>query len=538
MNDGIHLRRATGQTARGVRRWPVRLLLAMAALVVTAGAAVAADPDPPLIEAVKHQDLMAVNRLLADGADPNVRQSDGATALHWAVHREDAEIVTSLIEAGADVDAVNRLGASALFLAAEGGNATMLQRLLESGADPNLALPLGETPIMTAARSGTVQGVRHLIGAGADVNLSERSRGQTALMWAAAQGHHDVVQALIDADVDIEARSTVRPRLMYADASNGGAFDQGIVEKLGGYSALLFAARQGDTAIADLLLTAGADVDGQAGNGATPLVVATHSGHAPLARLLLERGADPDAMGAGYNALHAAVLRGDLDTVVALLEHGADPDVRLLRATPVQRASEDWTLKTAMVSATPFWLAATFREPEIMRALAEGGADATLDTTELWRKGRERSDRVEPSEPEVVGGFVSPLQAAVRGSSDRGRYYILPNDDPVGEEQLALAAVTVAADLGVDVDHADFTGAMALHDAAARNLTSIVRFLAERGADVNAKNGRGRTPLDVAVASSRRPSFASLGPDWSGPNAIDVLEEFGAIRSDQTARGR
>ncbi len=521
-----------------VRRWPVRSLLVMAALVVTAGAG-AADQDPPLIEAVKRQDTGAVNRLLADGADPNVRQSDGATALHWAVHREDTEIVTSLIEAGADVDAVNRLGASALFLAAQGGNATMLRRLLESGADPNLALPLGETPIMTAARSGTVEGVRHLINIGADVNLSERSRGQTALMWAAAQGHHDVVQALIDADVNIEARSTVRPRLMYADAQNGGAFDQGFVENLGGFSALLFAARQGDTAMADLLLTAGADVDGQAGNGATPLVLATHSGHAPLARLLLERGADPDAMGAGYNALHAAVLRGDLGTVVALLEHGADPDVRLVRPTPVQRASEDWSLKTAMVSATPFWLAATFREPEIMRALAEGGADATLNTTELLRKGRERSDRVEPSEPVVGGGFVSPLQAAVRGASDRGRFYFIANDDPVGEEQLALEAVTVAADVGVDMDHADFTGAMALHDATQRNLTSIVRFLAERGADVNAKNGRGQTPLDVAVSASRRRAFIpSLGPDFSGPSVIDVLEEFGAIRSDPTAGAR
>ncbi len=531
-------------------RWPFRSLLVMAAVVVSiaapagassavpASAADVADPDPPLIEAVKRQDTEAVARLLASGVDPDVRQSDGATALHWAVHREDAETVTLLIEAGADVDAVNRLGASALFLAAQGGNATMLRRLLESGADPNLALPLGETLVMTAARSGTVQGVRDLIQAGADINLSERSRGQTALMWAAAQGHHKVVQALIEADVNIAARSTVRPRLMYTDATNGGAFDQGMVENLGGFSALLFAARQGDTAIADLLLTAGADVDGQAGNGASPLVVAIHSGHPALARLLLERGADPDAIDAGYNALHAAVLRGDLDSVVALLEHGADPDVRLLRATPVQRASEDWALKTAMVSATPFWLAATFREAEIMHALAEGGADPTLNTTELWRKGRERSDRDEPSEPRVAGGFVSPLQAAVRGASDRGRFYILPNDDPVGEERLALAAVTVGADLGIDLDHADFTGAMALHDAAQRNLTSIVRFLAERGADVNATNGRGRTPLDVAVTSSRFPSFASLGPDWSGPNAIDILEEFGAVRSNQSARRR
>ena len=72
-----------------------------------------------------------------------------------------------------------------------------------------------------------------------------------------------------------------------------------------------------------------------------------------------------------------------------------------------------------------------------------------------------------------------------------------------------------------------------LHDAAARNLTSIVRLLCERGADVNVKNGRGLTPLDLAVAASRRRPFLLPGPDWSGPSTIDVLEEFGAIRSDQ-----
>jgi hypothetical protein len=116
---------------------------------------------------------------------------------------------------------------------------------------------------------------------------------------------------------------------------------------------------------------------------------------------------------------------------------------------------------------------------------------------------------------------------------------LIANDDPVGEEKLALEAVTVAVDVGVDMDHADFTGAIALHDAAQRNLTSIVRFLVERGADVNAENGRGQTPLDVAVSASRRRSFIpSPGPDFSGPSVIDLLEEFGAIGSEQPARAR
>lgn len=532
MDLGTLFRRGDQRASQSEKRLSVGLLLATVALVVTAsGAARAADGD--LIEAARHQGAEAVQQLLAGGADPDVRQADGATALHWATYQEDIDTVASLIEAKADVNAVNRLGASPLYLAAKSGNANLIERLLEAGANPNLALQIGETPLMTAARSGTAEGVLHLIEAGADVNASESSRGQTALMWATAQGHVDVARVLIEAGADLEARSKVRSRLMYTQAPNGGAFDQGMVEQLGGYSPLLFAASQGHVELARLLLSAGADVEGVAGNDASPLVVATHSGHSDLARLLLEQGADANAIGAGYNALHAAVLRGDLDTVAALLEHGANPDVRLQRATPVQRASEDWALKAPLVSATPYWLAASFREPQIMRALEQGGADPLLTTEELWSVPRDRASRLDPPSPTSVGGFASSVQAAIRGASDRGRYYVLANEDPLGEEQLALEAVIVAADHGANLNHRDFTESTALHDAAVRALASVVRELAERGADINALDGRGRTPLDLAVVAEGRTSFFGFDLSVPGPSAREILEGFGAVRSER-----
>jgi len=523
-------RQGNGRTSLDKKRLNLRMVLMMLALVVTAGAARGA--NPPLIEAVRHQDTQTMQQLLNDGIDPNEQQADGATALHWAAYQEDVNMLTALIEAGADVNIVNRLGASSLYLAAKSGNAELIGRLLEVGANPNLSLQIGETPLMTAARAGTAEGVRYLLDAGADVNPSENSRGQTALMWAVAQGHVEVSQQLINAGANVEARSKVRSRLMYADATNGGAFDQGIVEQQGGYSPLLFAARNGHVEIARLLITAGAEVDGVAGNNTTPLVVATHSGHSAFARLLLEQGADANSIGAGYNALHAAVLRGDLDTVNALLNRGADPDVRLQRPTPVQRASEDWALKTPLVSGTPYWLAANFRESEIMLALAQGGADPLLTNEELWRQQRDRASRLDPPAPEAIGGFASSVQAAIRGASDRGRFYVIANPDPIGEEQLALEAVIVAAEHGVNLNHTDFTESTALHDAAARNLATVVRELAERGADINALNGRGQTPLDVATASAGRTLFyAPDQPTSDGPTVSEVLEEFGAARS-------
>jgi ankyrin repeat protein len=482
--------------------------------------------DPPLIEAVKNEDVEAVSTLLRGRAAVNERQSDGATALHWGAYRDDLDIVDMLLRAGADVNAVNRLGASPLWLAAMNGSAQLMGRLLEAGADANVALPEGETPLMTAARAGTAAGVRLLVAAGADVEARESTRDQTALMWAVAQGHHHVVRELIDAGADVTARSKVRPRLMSNEGVFGGAFDSAVVENLGDFTPLMFAARRGDVESARLLLASGADINDIAGNNASALVMAIHSGHSPLAEFLLDNGADPNADGAGYTALHAAVLRGELEAVKALLAHGADPNPRLKRATPGRRSSEDWMLKLRYESATPFWLAALYREPEIMRALAEGGAEPLLTTMELWRRVGDRAGGVGP--PEVIGGFITPIMAALQGTSDRGRF-VTSSPDPMSEERLTLETVSVAADLGVDVNAADQSGTTALHEAAARNLKTIIRFLGERGALLDVTNSAGRTPLDLAKAGAGRgQALVGQGPTWPSPNAVDVLLDLGA----------
>lgn len=482
-----------------------------------------------LINAVRDQDLQLVQQLLDGDANPDAPQSDGATALHWATYHEDTTITAALIAGGADVDAVNRLGASPLYLAAKSGNAELITILLNAGADPDVALPLGETPLMTASRSGTVAGVRALLEAGADVNVSEQSRYQTALMWATAQGHVDVARLLVNAGADLEARSKVRSRLMFADASNGGAFDQGIMENLGGFTPLLFAASNGDVEMARLLLSAEANIEGLAGNGTSPLVVAAHSGHGELARLFLQQGADANTIEAGYNALHASILRGDLATVQALLEHGADPNARLLRPTPVQRASEDWALKAPLVGATPYWIAANFREAEIMLALSAAGADPLLTNEGLMSRPRKREDR-ESYTPTIVGGYETALQAAIKGDSTRGRYYVQPNPDPVGEEQLALAAVVTAIEEGVDVNHVDYTQSTALHDAAARGLPNVVQALLSEGADINALNRRGLTPLELAIAAESRPNFFGFDTSIPGPSTSDILRSHRSAR--------
>src|SRR5688572_26546278 len=116
-------------------------------------------------------------------------QPSGNTALHRAVERDDAGEVARLIRSGADFKAVNRYGVAPISVACARGNAEIIEQLLQAGADVNTSLPEGETCLMTAAGTGTLRVVRALLVRGANVNAVEGWKGQTALMWAAAEGH-------------------------------------------------------------------------------------------------------------------------------------------------------------------------------------------------------------------------------------------------------------------------------------------------------------------------------------------------------------
>ena len=101
-----------------------------------------------------------------------------------------------LIANKAAVDAANDFGITALLQASGVGDSAMVDLLLRSGANPNKAHPEGETPLLAASRSGSVPTVRLLLTRGVDVNAAEKFQNTTAVMWAAAEGHVDVVDVL------------------------------------------------------------------------------------------------------------------------------------------------------------------------------------------------------------------------------------------------------------------------------------------------------------------------------------------------------
>ena len=406
--------------------------------------------------------------LLAQGASVDAAEGDGTTALHWASYRDDVETVGLLLDAGADVDVANDLGATPLWAAGQNGSAAMVRRLLAAGANPNLALLAGETPLMVAARSGDPEVVKLLLTHRAEAN-ARGARGQTALMWAVAQHHPAVVEVMLAHGADLRVRSDVWSLVMAVPPHGQPEYNRKTPH--GGNTALMFAARVGDVASVRHLIAAGANVDDTDARGVSATTLAAHAGFGELVDVLLEEGADPNAADAGFGALHAAVMRRDVRMVGALLAHGADPNAVLRTWTSPRRSSRDLHFSPPLVGATPFWLAARFTAPDIMRLLAARGADPLFVHHADYKERAYARPHVEAT---------TALMAATGMGGGRQRAWVPPDRAEV--EALTFEAVQLAVELGVDVNAVDTDDRTALDGARAARLETVVVFLESQGA--------------------------------------------------------
>ena len=426
----------------------------------------AAGGDLPLVDAARNGDADAVRALVQKGANVNATEGDGTTALHWAAHRDDRVVADLLIRGGARVNAANDLGATPLWAASLNGNTAIVRRLLEAGADPNAALLAGETPVMVASRSGHAAVVQQLAAKGAKVN-ARAARGQTALMWAVSQRHPEVVKVLLAHGADVEARSEVWSQVMAVPPHGLPQYNRAIPH--GGDTALLFAARVGDLASAKLLVAAGAKVGDTDAWGVSTLAYAAHSGFRDLVAFFLECGADPNASAAGFSPLHAAVMRRDVEMAAALLARGADANAPLRVWTPTRRSSRDFNFAPELVGATPFWLAARFNEPEMMRLLAKHGANTRVVHHADYHTEEGARHRVED---------IDALMAAA-GMGGGTPWVLVPRGE---REARALESVKLAIELGADVRAVNPNGKTALDAAKALKYESVVNYLVEQGA--------------------------------------------------------
>ncbi len=448
---------------------------ALIAVVVAALIGVAAADGPPLLDAAKNGDRDAVRLLTQKRAEVNAAAPDGTTALHWAAHRDDLDIADLLIRAGAKVNAATDLGVTPLWNASQNGSDAMVRRLLQAGANPNAPLLAGETPVMVASRSGYHSVVEQLIAKGAGVN-ARGARGQTALMWAAAQKHPDVVRVLVAHGADVRAKSDVWSEVMAVSPHGHLEYNRAIPH--GGDTALIFAARAGDLTSAKLLVAAGANGNDQDAWGVSATAMAAHAGYADIVDLFLEHGADPNAAQAGFSALHVAIMRRDEKMVGALLAAGADANAPLRSWTPTRRSSRDFHFGPELVGATPFWLAARFSEPAVMRLLLQRRANPMVvhrgDRVVDGPRGTDFQHRID---------VTTAVMAAV-GMGGGEAWIELDRSD---REPLILDAVKLAVELGVDVNAKNTDGRTALDAAKAQKFESVVRFLVEKGARAGTK---------------------------------------------------
>jgi ankyrin repeat protein len=460
------------------------------------GAISGAAAEPDLVAAVKSGDAAAVRQLVHQHRSANAAEPDGTTALMLAVRNGDQPIEALLLDAGANVNAVNRYGVTPLAIAVSQGNPATLDPLLKAGADPaaaEAALPDGQTLLMLGARTGNVEILQRLVKGGGNVNAVERRHGTSALMWAVMGNHAAAAQALIAAGAGLDARSLVTSFPHTPPAVVGDKVEEGVsyvgqtVLPKGGWTALMYAAREGAVASARVLAEAGADLNTTDPDGTSALLFAIINGHYDVAAVLIDQGADLDLPDrTGMTPLYAAVdmhtlgstfgrpdpeitvIDGSVPAIELLLQHGANPDARL-RAKVLKRVYNAGDARLGE-GATPFMRAARGGDVAVMRLLLTYGADPAL----TQKSG------------------TTPIMLAA-SITTRGNY---PDR---GSEESAIQAIKLCLDRHLDINAVNGTGDTAVHVAIGS--AAILRFLAGAGAKLDIKNARGLTPLDAARAS-------------------------------------
>jgi ankyrin repeat protein len=441
--------------------------------------------------------------------NPNARQTDGSTSLLWAVYNGDGARVAELLREGADVSAANHFGATPMGEAAKLGNTDIIRQLLKAGADPNSTSDEGQTALHSVARTGNIEAATLLLKHGANLEAREQWGGQTPLMWAASQNQPAMVKFLLSKGANANARATVRDWQRRVTAE-GRPKDM----NRGGFTPLLYAAREGYVDVAQALLAGGADIDLIDPDATSPLVMTLINGHWDFAKLLIESGAnvndwdfwgqsplylavDMNILPAGFRVeLPVMDQATGIDIIKLLLAKGANPNARLKLRPPYRNAVQDRGADgTLIAGATPLMRAATGGDVDALKLLLATGARVDL--------------------PNEDG--VTPLMAAVSAAGTRGRNKT---------EEQAQECVELLHAAGADVNATSDRGMTALHSAAFRGWDKLVHQLASYGANLDPLESDQLTPLDYAMGRSRV-GFLQTKPPVRTETAA-LLRELGA----------
>jgi uncharacterized protein len=446
---------------------------------------------------------------------------DGTTPLHWAVHNNDIATVDRLIKSGADVNAKNEFGATPMSEAAANGNNAIIEKLLNAGADPNSPGPDGMTALMVIARGTNVKAAKLLLDHKANVNAVEQQKKQTALMWAAAQNQPEMVKLLVARGADVNARALVNPTAtaLFSTAtpaewlSNVTTEPRATYRTPGGLTPLLYATREGCMECIRALVEGGANIDLQDPEGVTPLIMAITNMHFDAAAYLIKTGANVDKWDWwGRSPLYSAVDvntlphggRADrpsldettgLQVIEMLLNAGANPNLQLKLLPPYRNVGADRGVDGMLtIGATPLLRAAKALDAPAIELLVKHGADPNLPN---------------------MRGTTPVMAAAGLGSVDADTRGVYTTEDTALR---SVASLKLLLDAGGQINLKDnIRGQTPLHGAAFWGWNAAVELLVQRGADLNAKDNQGKTPIDSALGKA--------GGNSRGGQRIDVHED-------------
>jgi len=507
--------------------------------------------------AAYNDDLALAKLLIGAGAKPDAHtRLRQLTPLHMAAETGDAALIDALLKAGAKVDALNESGTTPLMIASASGSTDAVRTLLAHGADVNAREKTnGETALFFAASHDRADVVRLLLSKGADANVktpvsklervsvgpdgelldtkkpakdgdkaeppaatpsaraaaSDAPEGKTAQ----AKTHQSKTDPAEEKDGE-KAKAGAKPDENLKDAYGFTAADRKKrvfgATQIGGLTALLVAARDGQTNAVNAFLDAGGDVNQTSDTDrATPLLLAIINGHYDLAKGLLERGANPNLANTdGAAPLFAAIdvqwsphtwyaqpivaneHLGYLDLVSALLGHGADPNATISRKLWFRTFANDETWFD-VEGATAYLRAAMAGDLAAMKLLVEHGANPNIATKSA----------------------DTPLMAV----AGVGWAAYWTQNAPYSR----LDAVTYCLEHGAAVDARDAKGYSALDGAAFRGDNAMVNYLVAKGADVHAKTKAGDTVADLANGLFEHAVVH--------PETVALLEKLGSVNS-------
>jgi ankyrin repeat protein len=491
--------------------------------------------------------LLAAGTAVANKVDIDERRPDGSTSLLWAAFEGDVPEAARLLKAGADVNSVNNYGINALLLAADISNTELIQLLLKNGANANSANSDNETALHLVARSGNVEAAKLLLKAGAEVDAREQLGNQTPLMWAIARRQPAMVALLVAKGADVNARSTVRDYQRVATAESRLKLPD-----RGGFTPLLYAARENCRECAEILLQNKVDVELPDPSTMSPLMIAMINGNWDIAKRLVEAGADVNHWDMyGQSVLSVAILnmtnagaRNPLDSdrpnkatgrelVQMVIDGGANPNQQTYFRPPCGPGCvRDGQIIMPGRGATPFMYAVSSGNVDLVKQLLQKGANPRLATTDglgaiILAVGHTPA----PYTGGMIGGQFVPDAAATRAAA--------PGAAPAAAAQAPAAATPAAAGRGAGA------GRNAAGGGSANSKVELIKLLAAAGADVNLVAGRhflhrtrGGNPLHFAVrAGANRQVIQALlevgvdinGRDEDGLTALDYAMGRGYV---------